>query len=288
MERCFNKVIMRRILLVVLAAIITACAADPYVIIQVADAQLGFTAADISQKEGTEYVNDLTYESECLKKAVAMINEIRPDAVVFTGDQVNRSGDEEQWNTFTEIISSIDASVKVFHIPGNHDVIIGDGKVDTAPFAVRFLEDRFVHVENGVRLVGINSNLVRYDDPSEEDQKMWLDEMLEKSSSDEVTLVFSHHPFFLTSIEEDDGYFQIQKDKRHAYFEIFKKHGVNAVFAGHLHDSRAAEYQGIPMLTTTSAAYQLGKSKPSVRKIVVMGRELSEELLYLHDSNQLM
>ena len=36
-----------------------SCAEKPYVIVQIADAQLGFTAADKSQKEGTEYVNDL-------------------------------------------------------------------------------------------------------------------------------------------------------------------------------------------------------------------------------------
>lgn len=273
--------IMRRIVPIIIAAVITACATDPYVVVQVADAQLGFTAADRSQREGTEYVNDLTYESACLASAVAFINEIRPDAVVFTGDQVNRPADEEQWNMFLELISSIDGSVKVFHVPGNHDVLIGDGKVDLAPFAGRFGEDRFIHTERGVRLVGINSNFIRYNDPSEEGQKAWLDEVLQKSSSDEVSLIFTHHPFFLESIDEDDGYFQIQKDKRRTYFDMFKEHGVNAVFAGHLHDSRAAEYQGIPMLTTTSAAYQLGKSAPSVRVIRVNGDEVSEELVVI-------
>lgn len=273
--------IMRRILTIIIAAVMTACATDPYVVVQVADAQLGFTAADRSQREGTEYVNDLTYESECLAGAVAFINEIKPDAVVFTGDQVNRPADEEQWNKFVELISAIDGSVKVFHVPGNHDVLISEGKVDTAPFAERFGEDRFVHVERGVRLVGINSNLIKYNDPGEEGQKAWLDEALEKSSSDEVSLIFTHHPFFLEDLDEDDGYFQIQKDKRQEYFDMFKDRGVNAVFAGHLHDSRAAVYQGIPMLTTTSAAFQLGKSKPSVRVIRVNGDLVSEELVVI-------
>lgn len=104
-----------------------SCAEKPYVIVQIADAQLGFTAADKSQKEGTEYVNDLTYEIECLTKAVSMVNQIQPDAVVFTGDQVNRHYDAEQWDAFAKVISDIDPSIKVFHIPGNHDVVISEG-----------------------------------------------------------------------------------------------------------------------------------------------------------------
>lgn len=45
------------------------CAQNPYVIVQVADAQLGFTAADVSQTNGTEYVNDLSFE----------VGHLRPD-----------------------------------------------------------------------------------------------------------------------------------------------------------------------------------------------------------------
>ena len=40
--------------------VLISCADKSYVIVQIADAQLGFTTADKSQKEGTEYVNDLT------------------------------------------------------------------------------------------------------------------------------------------------------------------------------------------------------------------------------------
>ncbi len=268
---------MKRILYLVMAAVITACSSDPYIIVQVADAQLGFTAADVSQKEGTEYVNDLTYESECLKKAVEMINDIRPDAVVFTGDQVNRAADEEQWTAFAEIISGIDKSVNVFHLPGNHDVVISEGNVDSTPFTSRYGEDRFVFAERGVRLVGINSNLIKYNDPREEGQKIWLEDALGKNG-DEVSVVFAHHPFFMTDIKEDDGYFQIQKDKRRDYFELFEEMGVSAVYAGHRHNNAEREYNGMPVRTTTSVAFQIGDAVPSVRVITVAKGTLSDEL----------
>ncbi|MBQ2112265.1 MAG: metallophosphoesterase [Bacteroidales bacterium] len=271
---------MRKIVLLLsLVLALMGCADKPYVIVQIADAQLGFTAADKSKNEGTEYVNDLTYEIDCLTKAVMQVNEMKPDAVIFTGDQVHRYYNEEQWNTFAEVISAIDPSIKVLHIPGNHDVIIGEGTVDSSPFTDRYGEDRFVLCERGVRLVGINSNLVKYDDPEEESQYGWLNDVLNKENEDEVTIVFSHHPFFLGEIDEEDGYFQIQKSKRQRYFDLCKEKDVDALYAGHLHNNSSGEYSGIPVRTTTSVAFQIGEAQPSIRVITITDDTISDRLL---------
>jgi hypothetical protein len=53
---------------------------------------------------------------------------------------------------------------------------------------------------------------------------------------------------------------------------------VDAVFAGHLHASAAGEYNGIPMLTTTSSGYQLGDEHPSVRVIKIEDGVITEYL----------
>ena len=259
--------------------VLVSCAEKPYVIFQIADAQLGFTAADKSQKEGTEYVNDLTYEIDCLTKAVSIVNEIKPDAVVFTGDQVNRCNDSEQWDAFARVISEIDPAIKVFHIPGNHDVIISDGDVDTTPFTDRYGEDRFIHVDRGVRLAGINSNLIKYNDPREAEQIGWMKDVLTKDTPEEVSIIFSHHPFFLKNIDEEDGYFQIQKDKRQEYFNICTELDVNALYAGHLHNDSVGSYEGIPVSTTTSVAFQIGPAQPSIRVITVSDGEVSDVLI---------
>ena len=273
---------MKRLLTVILTSLILlSCADRPYVIIQIADAQLGFTAAEISQREGTGYVNDLSYETECLTKAVSMVNEIQPDAVVFTGDQVNRHYDAEQCDAFDQVIAAIDPSIKLFHIPGNHDVMISEGQVDSSPFTLRYGADRFLHVERGVRMVGINSNLIKYNDPSEAGQMDWMKNSLVKDRSDEVTIIFSHHPFFLKDIAEDDGYFQIQKDKRQEYFDVCTELDVNALYAGHLHNNAEGLYEGIPVNTTTSVAFQIGPAHPSIRVITVQDGVITDELLNL-------
>ena len=95
----------------------------------------------------------------------------------------------------------------------------------------------------------------------------------------EVQRIFCHHPFFCVNIDEDDSHVQITKSKRHQYFDYFKSKGVDAVFAGHLHDNSAGEYEGIPMLTTTSSGYQLGSGPASIRVITIKDGQMSEELL---------
>lgn len=273
---------MKRILTTILiAATVISCGTKPYVIVQIADAQLGFTAADNASRTGTEYVNDLTYEAGYLKKAVALVNELKPDAVVFTGDQVNYCDNVGQWDMFAEIISEIDKSVKLFHIPGNHDVVFKDGKVDSTPFTSRYGADRFVFEDRGVKLVGINSSLIKNDDEGEAAQKEWLEQALAKDSPEDVSIVFTHHPFFMTDIDEEDGYFQIQKSKRQEYFGLFKQLDVDAVYAGHRHNSSEGAYEGVPMKTTTSVAYQIGDSSPSVRIITVCEDQIRDTLCVL-------
>lgn len=254
------------------------CAREPYVIVQVADAQLGFAAADRCQREGVAFDNDVTYERECLLRAVVFINGLKPDAVVFTGDQVNYPDIPAQWEAFDEVASMIDEDIEVFHVPGNHDVLIKDSGVDSSPFTDRYGDDRFVHSERGVRMVGINTNLIQYDDDMEYDQIDWLEAVLEKPRKNDVTILFGHHPFFMTDIDEPDSYFPIKASRRREYFELFSVMDVDAVYAGHRHDTYDAEYDGIPMKTTTSVAYQIGNSRPSVRVITVRNGTVSDEL----------
>ena len=88
-----------------------ACAQKPVVIVQIADAQLGFDAAVKGSVPGAEYVNDLTFEIECLKATVAKVNELKPDMVVFTGDQVHLPYDKDQWDAFVQGIADIDRAI---------------------------------------------------------------------------------------------------------------------------------------------------------------------------------
>ena len=271
---------MRKIAFIIMLAVLAACTPQKLVIVQIADAQLGFMGSERAKAEqNPELANDLSYEVEYLKKAIEVVNGLKPDAVVFTGDQVHRAKNEDQWTTLLQTIAAIDPSVKQLHIPGNHDYIIKKNKiVDTSDYEKYFAEDRFVFSKNGVKLVGINSNLIKYDDSLETAQKEWIAKAVAKDKANEVTILFSHHPFFLNEIGEEDGYFQIQQAKRQEYFDLFVEKGVNALYAGHLHNCAGGNAYDIPVTTTTSIAYQIGESQPSIRIITVENGKVTDEL----------
>ena len=268
-----------RKLFIIVALLAAACTPKTYTIVQIADAQLGFDAAVKGSVPGAEYVNDLTFEVECLKATVAKVNELKPDMVVFTGDQVHLPYDAEQWEAFMECIAAIDPAIELYHLPGNHDHILRDGTADPQDFIVRFGSDRFSVKKKNMNVVGLNTSLIYFNSVLEQDQMAWLEETLESTKPGDVTLVFGHHPFFCENIDEEDSHVQIAKSKRHEYFDLFKSSGVDAVFAGHLHDNSAGEYEGIPMLTTTSSGYQLGAGPASIRVITVKDGQVSEELV---------
>lgn len=270
---------MKKIILSLLViAVSLSCSNKQFVVVQVADAQLGFDAAVKGSLPGAEYVNDLSFEEEYLRRAVMAINELKPDAVVFTGDQVHLPANEEQWDLFGEIISKIDKSVEVLQIPGNHDHILVEGGVDPQPFTSRYGDDHFVYRDKGVVLIGINTSLIYFNDTNESEQLDWLKSELKKKKRSEIALVFGHHPFFLRDIDETDGHGQLDITKRRLYFDLFKENEVGAVYAGHMHNSAEGEYEGIPMRTQTSAAYQLGEAKSSIRVITVSKNVISDEI----------
>ena len=269
---------MKKILLLLLVAVASFASCNkPYVIVQVADPQLGFDADVKWQESGLDYVDDLTYEAGYLMKAVVEINAIKPDMVVFTGDNVHRCANEHQWYTFRSILSRLDPEIGLLFVPGNHDVEAEDGDVIIAPFSVYLGKDRFVYKDRGVNIVGLNTNYIKFNDPREQEQLEWLNTALKKEKESDVTLVFGHHPFFKEDIDEEDSS-QIQKSKRRTYFDLFKSMGVGAVYAGHLHALREGEYEGIPMRTMTSVAYQLGEAQPSIRVITVSKKGIGDEI----------
>jgi 3',5'-cyclic AMP phosphodiesterase CpdA len=257
--------------LIISAAVILAAACSPktYTIIQIADAQLGFDAAVKGSVPGAEYINDLTYEADCFKRAAEQISKAQPDMIVFTGDQIHRPLDQEQWETFDGLLTLLPADAVVKQLPGNHDVLISDNKVDSTPFTSRYGDDRFVYTKGKICVIGLNSSLIMHNDPSEEEQYEWLKNALESAPENSIKVIFCHHPFFVSDIDEEDGHVAIPKAKRRKYFDLFADNGVSAVFAGHLHHSAEGEYRGVAMKTTTSAAYQLGEDKPSVRYIII-------------------
>ena len=142
---------MKKLFLLLLAGCLWSLAADaqpviekqgskkePFTFVQIADPQLGF--CDKGQ--------DWRWTVDNLKATVARVNELKPAFVIVTGDLIHNHKNAEQARAYRENIALIDASIPVFHIPGNHD-IPDYGAEALAQYLDEFGYDRFSFSYNG-------------------------------------------------------------------------------------------------------------------------------------------
>lgn len=252
---------MKRLIFLLSVLSLAACGTDDTVVIfQVSDPQMGFYTRN----------KDMEYEIGTFTKAVEAINAVSPDAVVFTGDLVHNCKDEAQWAEFKRIEGMLDGSIRRFHIPGNHDIVCKNGVFDMDPFIEHIGPDRFCDRVGNVLLVGMNTDILKYteDTPMEQEQIEWLRNSLSSKENGVVSIVFGHHPFFLTAPDEPEEYFNIKPEKREKYLGIFRSCKVDAVFCGHKHDNYETADGDIPVVTTSAIGKPLGDAPSGVRVIV--------------------
>ncbi|MCU0363098.1 MAG: metallophosphoesterase [Bacteroidales bacterium] len=234
---------------------------EPFFIIQVTDPQFGMNDGE----------NDFAYETARLEKAVAAINRLRPDFVVFTGDLVNTKGNRSQVAEFKRITSLIDSKIKLLYLPGNHDIGAEPQQSDIDAFIADYGHDRWAFSQKGSTFIGINSQLLKSENAAaEETQFSWLSTELAKSAGSNQVLVFSHYPFFIKLPWEPETYSNIGLQKRKKYFSLFSENGVDAVFAGHLHNNSEAKQDDIEMITTSAVGKPLGNAPSGIRVIKIM------------------
>src|SRR3954466_3203645 len=99
-------------LLPILVLTWNAAAADPPFFIQMSDPQFGMYAEN----------KDFRQETINFEFAIATANRLRPKFVVICGDLINEAGNAAQANEFHRIAAKLDPAIKLYNVPGNHDV----------------------------------------------------------------------------------------------------------------------------------------------------------------------
>lgn len=262
----------RRVLLVLLAVLLgltsTSLAlagdADPFFFIQLTDPQFGMYTKN----------EDFAQETANFKFAVATANRLKPAFVVVTGDLVNKPGDAAQAEEYLRIAGRLDRAIRLYHVPGNHDVGNDPTAESVAAYTARFGPDhyRFRH-GNTIGLV-LNSTVLHSPEKAPklaEEQVAWLKAELEKAKQEAPRhiVVFQHHPWFVTSPEEPNDYHSVPQSARREGLDLLRQYGVTHVFAGHLHRNQIARDGSIEMVTTGAIGQPLGKSKSGLRVVIV-------------------
>lgn len=220
-----------------------------FTFIQISDPQIGFFENNL----------EIYRDSLNLETAVAQINRLKPAFVVVTGDMVNSSGSKTQKDCYRMIMDKTDKSIAVWQIPGNHDIGGNAGDEDLRKYLKDYGYERFSFRYGGWAFIGINSCIIKGGNTSrEKKQYRWLEKQLRKASGADGIFVFSHYPVFVRTYDEKTGYSNLDKDARDRYWKLFRKYHVDAVIAGHLHDTAESVHDGIGMYTAGPVGKPLG------------------------------
>lgn len=253
--------------------LICSCKSE-FSFVQLSDPQFGFIGNN----------KDVIEESRLFEKAVIKINELKPEFVVITGDLVNDKSDQKQWDEFKRIIARFSPGIKVYIVPGNHDMGHELTEKDLKDYESMIGPGMFSWTYGKSRFIGINSNLIKSDvQPFEQDQLLWLKKQLAEAKGSKHIVIFCHHPFFINDPSEPEQYFNIKPEIRDRYLSLFGQYGVDAVFAGHLHKNAEARFKNIMVITTSSVGKQLGDDKPGFRLVTVDGDKIEHKYFDLEE-----
>jgi 3',5'-cyclic AMP phosphodiesterase CpdA len=205
-----------------------------------------------------------------------------PAFVVITGDLVNDRSDKTQWDEFRRITSLIKPGIKVYILPGNHDIGQNPEVKDLEFYKSMFGYYRFSFNQKKISFIGFNSSLIKAETPLlMEEQYAWLDRELAGNKGVKQTILFCHHPFFIKDPAEAENYSNIRPETRQKYLDLFKQYGVDAVFSGHLHNNASGKYADTEFITTSAVGKQLGNALSGFRVIYVEGDNIRHEYLPL-------
>jgi 3',5'-cyclic AMP phosphodiesterase CpdA len=231
--------------------------------IQMSDPQFGFIAPNAGFKQ----------ETENFSKAIAAANRLRPAFVVVTGDLTHRQGDTAQIAEYRRIVGQLDPSIAVHNVPGNHDLGLPLSSASIAAYRRVFGPDYYEFDSHGMHGIVINSSLFKEPSlaPAEAAaQEAWLRSKLGAARGKySRVIVFQHHPWFLTSADEPDQYYNLPLARRREFLDLFARSGVTHVFAGHYHRNAFGKDGALEMVTTGPVGKPLGADSSGVRVVVV-------------------
>ena len=200
----------------------------------------------------------------------------------------NDADDLDQLAELRRITAKLDGNIPIYWVAGNHDVANRPTMETLVQYRQRFGEDNYSFDHKGSHFVVINS-CVCFDPTDVPDEWESLVAFLEtdlreaRSDGSKPILVFLHHPLFLDSPDDPDGYFVIPTQRRAVLLDIMKANNVSAVFAGHVHRNILGRDGDLQMVTSGAVGYPLGDDPSGVRVVKVLDDSIEHEYFGLDD-----
>lgn len=255
---------------------------DPFYFVQAADSQFGLIDRYIKRLPDPKWDEEIIM-NEAFVAACNKLNP-KPKFLVVCGDLVDAvpgtKHRDPQVADFKRIFSQLDKAIPLVCVCGNHD--IGDNPTLEAieEYKKEFGDDYFYFVVNNVLFIVINSQFYENRANVEEyaaRQDKWLESILEQCKHFKHSILFEHIPWFLSKFDEEDEYFNINREVRLKWLEKFKQAGIKKIFCGHYHRNAGGWYGDMELVVTSAIGAQLGDDKSGGRIVKVTDTSIEHQ-----------
>jgi 3',5'-cyclic AMP phosphodiesterase CpdA len=250
-----------------LALLPVFAAAQDFSFLQFSDPQFGMYT------ENREFAQ----ETANFEFAIATANRLHPAFVIVCGDLTNNHS-ADQIAEYQRIARRLDQSVPLYNVAGNHDVGNEPTAESLAAYRSHYGPDYYVFRRGDFEGIVLNSSIIQHPEKVPEEaakQEAWLQREL--ASAQGRVVIFQHIPWFLSTPDEPDQYFNIPRATRERYLALFEKYGVHEVFAGHYHRNAEGRGPAIRVTTTGPVGKPLGTDPSGIRVVNVTSKGIESQ-----------
>ena len=202
-----------------------------------------------------------------LADAIAQLerSELKPDAIVFTGDLADL-GEPDAYEHLRDLVQPAAERMgsELIWVMGNHDerapyasALFGDAGPDGA--GANAPQDRVYDV-NGLRVVVLDTSVPGYHHgallPSQLD---WLRDVL-ATPAEHGTIIALHHPPVPTPLNFPMAILEL--DDQDAFADVVRGTDVRGILGGHLHHSTHSTFAGVPVSVASATCYVMDLTDP--------------------------
>ena len=184
-------------------------------------------------------------QPEVFKKIIEEINKSGAAFLIHLGDKIHGSKDvnivRRQYDEYNEVIRKL--KIPVHHVAGNHEIsgVKENEELHKGKFGPLYYS--FEH--NNCLFIVLNTDSAGSEGTIKGKQLSWLESELEKGRGCKYIFIFLHRPFF-SSLYRHKSHLHFEfEEHRDAVAELFRKHNVSAVFAGHEHLFHSERHNGL-------------------------------------------
>ena len=234
------------------------------------DPQFGFITGRPSMKHRAKERFEENYRDDLgrLERALARVNELKPDLVVFGGDMTQNPADlVKEWPALLKRLQ-----VPFVVTPGNHDMGNRLTFENLERFRKVFGRDRAAVDVKGWRIIAGNSQFWHKTEAKDEqaEYEAWVKAELEEAKSRNGRVILATHiPPFAFASDEKNSYDNYPLVGRAARLEAYAASGARFFLTAHLHRLSVRGYRDLTMLGVEALCANFDARPPGFRLLEV-------------------